>query len=109
MACCAFAFFLLMRLLAPFRALARSLGLRGQERMDTAVAWRPGQTARAPSPAPRSGGWRRRLLAAEAAILTLIAGPAVASDRPALSDPADDPAIATLIHANICRPLGWRN
>lgn len=108
MACCAFAVFLLMRLLAPFRAAARRLGLGGAMRMDAAVNWRPGQLAPAmPISAPRPI-WRR-LLAAEAALLALLAGPAVASsDTPThLSRP--DPAIVALIHKNICKPLGWRN
>lgn len=109
MACCAFAVFLLMRLLAPFRAAARRLGLRSAVRMDAAVAWRPGVSAPAmPIPALTRPLWRR-LLALEAALLALLAGPAVASSDNAAHLSRPDPAIVALIHKNICKPLGWRN
>lgn len=110
MACCAFAVFLLMRLLAPFRAAARRLGVAGAPRMDAAVAWRPGLTAPASAlPPPSARPLWRRLLALEAALLALLAGPAVASaEGPARID-RPDPAIVALIHKNICKPLGWRN
>lgn len=110
MACCAFAFFLLMRLLAPLRSLGRRVGLFTTPRMDAAVAWRPGVIAPSAVLPPRRI-WRRRVIAAEAALLALLAGPAVASTdlQVAVSAPATEPAVIALIHKNICKPLGWRN
>jgi hypothetical protein len=49
MACCAFAAFLLVQLLVPFRALRARFG--GRSRHDeAAVAWRPGTPTLAPAP-----------------------------------------------------------
>jgi len=117
MACCAFAFFLLMRLLAPLRALGRRAGFFATPRMDAAVAWRPDAVSHARAPAaaaktlPAGRGWRRRIIAAEAALLAMLAGPAVASPdlQAALSTPEAEPAVIALIHKNICKPLGWSN
>ena len=113
MACCAFAVFLVMRLLAPFRALFRSIGLAPAPRVDRAVAWSPSATALAPPKRQqgRPGLLSRPVLLAEALLLAGLAGPAVASTNPPATElsQAADPAIVALIHKNICTPLGWRN
>ncbi|BEV00209.1 hypothetical protein [Novosphingobium olei] len=112
MACCAFAVFLLIRLLAPLRAMMRALGFARTERKDAAVAW----SLATVTPAPKRAAASRRhgllshpVLAVEALVLAALAGPAVASAPLPASASATDPAIIALIHKNICAPLGWRN
>lgn len=112
MACCAFAVFLLMRLLAPLRAMMRALGLARAERKDAAVAWSLETVTPAPKRAAssrRHGLLSRPVLAVEALLLAALAGPAVASAPIPSPVSATDPAIIELIHKNICAPLGWRN
>lgn len=111
MACCAFAVFLLMRLLAPLRAVLRLVGVPEAERKDAAVAWSPavaGPVRRTVAPG-RPGLLSRAVLAIEALLLAALAGPAVASAPVPSPVSATDPAIIELIHKNICTPLGWRN
>jgi hypothetical protein len=72
MACCAFAAFLLMQLLAPFVWLRdRFFGPRA-ERIDGAAAWSPGGAAVA-LPAPPRIAWRRGLLFAVAVEVAVLA------------------------------------
>jgi hypothetical protein len=108
MACCAFAIFLVTQLLAPFRTLARKLGLGGQWKPDLAVEWRPGLPV---SIARKPRRWVRVGLAAiavDAGLVALVAMPAAAS-LPASRSPAEVTSeIEAKIHASICGPLGWR-
>lgn len=71
MACCAFAVFLLVNLLAPLRWLRRLAGSR-TPRANPAVAWRPGQ-ADAPVRPFVSPRWRRAVAGAVAVELLVVA------------------------------------
>jgi hypothetical protein len=72
MACCAFAAFLLMQLLAPFVWLRdRIFGPRA-ERMDGAAAWSPGAAAVVLRAPPRIA-WRRGLIFAVAVEVAVLA------------------------------------
>lgn len=69
MACCAFAVFLLLNLLAPLRWLRRLAGSR-TSRTDAAVAWRPGQADVSAHAAPPR--WRRAVAGAVAVELLML-------------------------------------
>jgi len=72
MACCAFAAFLLMQLLAPFAWLRDRLFGPPAERIDGAAAWSLGHAAVA-LPAPPRIAWRRGLLLAAAVEVAVLA------------------------------------
>lgn len=107
MACCAFAIFLLSQLLAPFRALARRLGLAREWRPDDAVEWRPG----VPMPAAQPRKWRRivaAFIAFDLAALGLV-GVATAATSDAAQTARATSAFEQAIHKSICGSLGWRD
>lgn len=107
MACCAFAIFLLSQLFAPFRALARRLGLAREWRPDAAVEWRPG----APAPLARRRKWRRIIaafIAFDLAALGLVGAATAATSDTAQAVRATS-AFEQAIHKSICGSLGWRD
>lgn len=106
MACCAFAIFLLSQLFAPFRALARRLGIARQWRPDAAVEWRPGAAAMP----VRRRKWPRVLAAIlvfDLAALGLV-GAATAATAKADQSARATSAFEQAIHKSICGSLGWR-
>ena len=75
MACCAFAILLVTQLLAPLRGLLARLGLARAPAPDAAVLWQPGTVT---PPVPSRRPFLIAFLAADAAIVALLAWPAAA-------------------------------
>jgi len=112
-ACCAFAAFLLMQLLAPFAWLRERLFGTPAERMSAAVAWNPGGAA-AIAPARRTSSWGRGLLLLAVVEVAVIAAGYgyLQADRHAVAQAS----LVQALHASWCGsgPLdidlaGWGN
>jgi hypothetical protein len=97
-ACCAFAAFLLMQLLAPFAWLRDRLFGPRAVAVSASVAWSPSAVAEA-APARRFG-WRRGLFAVAVLELALLAGgyQYLQSDAPS----GDTMTLAEALHASWC-------
>lgn len=106
MACCAFAVFLLLNLLAPFgwlRRFRRGGSRPNGSRPNRAVAWRYGQETPAPAVAPRPR-WRRAV--AGVVTVELLAATALAAywlaPAPADHDAAADWDALVALHTVWC-------
>lgn len=106
MACCAFAIFLLAQIFAPFRALARRLGLARDWQPDAAVEWRPGTRM----PARKGRNWLKLALGVIAVDLALVGvvGAAAATTSAGVTQARATTAFERAVHKSICGTFGWR-
>lgn len=109
MACCAFAIFVLSQLLVPFRAARRWLGFKDRWRPDAAVEWRPGVPMVRRGPLRHWKLFLAATLAFDVAVLSILSVPAASADEQVAAQPANTLEVERLLHAAVCKPMGWRD